>query len=265
MTNSMATEDRNPAETPDSDGTIDPEEIARFSAMAAEWWDPEGKFKPLHKLNPIRLGYIRDRLCRKFDRDRQSLTALKGLTILDIGCGGGLVAEPLARMGAAVTGLDASEKNIASAATHADEGGLTIDYRATTAEALAAGGDQFDVVLSLEVVEHVADVTLFLESCATLVRPGGVLILATLNRTAKSFVFAIVGAEYVMRWLPRGTHQWEKFLRPSELTERLDPLGMSIGDITGIGYNPLQDDWRLTRDLSVNYMLYSEKSGSGGR
>lgn len=259
MTNSTATEDRNHAETTPSDGTIDPEEVARFSAMAAEWWDPEGKFRPLHKFNPVRLGYIRDQLCRKFNRDRQSLTALDGLTILDIGCGGGLVAEPLARMGATVTGLDASAKNIGTASTHADEGGLTIDYRATTAEALAAEGVQYDAVLSLEVIEHVADVALFLESCARLVRPGGALILATLNRTAKSFVFAIVGAEYVMRWLPRGTHQWEKFLRPSELTAGLETHGMEIRDLTGVSYSPLQDEWHLSRDLSVNYMLYSEK------
>ena len=259
MMNSAATEEQNPAAPPASNSTIDPEEIARFSAMAAEWWDPEGKFRPLHKFNPVRLGYIRDQLCKKFDRDSRSLTAFEGLSIIDIGCGGGLVAEPMARMGASVTGLDAAPKNIATAAIHADEGGLTIDYRATTAETLAAEGAQFDVVLSLEVVEHVADVTLFLESCAKLVRPGGVLILATLNRTAKSFAFAIVGAEYVLRWLPRGTHQWEKFLRPSELTEKLEPHGLSVSDITGVSYNPLQDEWRLSRDLSVNYMLYSEK------
>jgi 2-polyprenyl-6-hydroxyphenyl methylase/3-demethylubiquinone-9 3-methyltransferase len=245
-----------------AEGTIDHEEIARFSALAAEWWDPEGKFKPLHKFNPVRLGYIRDRLCSKFGRDLQSLSALTGLSVLDIGCGGGLVAEPMARMGASVTGIDAAPKNVATASTHAAEGGLNIDYRSTTAEALASESQQFDVVLSLEIVEHVADVPLFLASCAALVRPGGVLVMATLNRTAKSFVFAIVGAEYIMRWLPRGTHQWEKFLRPSELTDGLENNGMSVCDITGVTYNPLGDDWQLSRDLSVNYMLYSEKPDS---
>lgn len=259
MTTLFTANGQNQPDSAAQNSTIDPDEIARFSAMAAEWWDPEGKFKPLHKFNPVRLSYIRDRLCGKFGRDNLSLDALNGLEILDIGCGGGLVAEPMARMGASVTGIDASDKNIATAATHADEGGLAIDYRTTTAEGLVAEHRQFDAVLSLEIVEHVADVPLFLESCAGLVRPGGVLMMATLNRTAKSFVFAIVGAEFVMRWLPRGTHQWEKFIRPSELVDGLEAHGMSVDHMTGITYNPLQDDWRLSRDLSVNYMLYSEK------
>lgn len=240
-------------------GTIDPDEIARFSAMAEEWWDPAGKFKPLHRLNPVRLAYIRDHLCTSFDRDPRSLRALEGLNILDIGCGGGLVAEPLSRMGATVTGIDAAGKNIATASIHAEQGGLEIDYRATTAEDLAATGAEFDVVTALEVVEHVADVPLFLTSCATLIRPGGRIVMSTLNRTAKSFVFAIVGAEYVLRWLPRGTHQWEKFLRPSELTEGLENTGLSVLDLTGVAYNPLSDDWHLSRDMAVNYMLFGEK------
>ena len=241
-------------------GTIDPDEIARFSAMAEEWWDPNGKFKPLHRLNPVRMSYIRDQLCAAFDRDPRSLRALEGLKILDIGCGGGLVAEPLCRMGAAVTGIDAAGKNIATASLHAEQVGLKIDYREITAEDLAAEGTIFDAVTALEIVEHVADVPLFLSSCAALVKSDGRLIMSTLNRTAKSFVFAIVGAEYVLRWLPRGTHQWEKFLRPSELTEGLEGTGLSVFDLTGVTYNPLSDDWHLSRDLAVNYMLCAEKN-----
>ncbi|MDA0652094.1 MAG: bifunctional 2-polyprenyl-6-hydroxyphenol methylase/3-demethylubiquinol 3-O-methyltransferase UbiG [Proteobacteria bacterium] len=240
-------------------GTVDPEEIARFSALAAEWWNPAGKFKPLHRLNPVRLAYIRDHLCDRFDRDPRSLRSLDGLRILDIGCGGGLVAEPLGRMGADVTGIDTSPENIATASVHAKEGGLSIDYRATTAEEISAAGGQFDAVIALEIVEHVARVPLFLASCAALIRPGGALIMSTLNRTAKSYLMAIVGAEYILRWLPRGTHQWEKFLRPSELTGGVETSGLSVTDLTGATYNPLNDEWRLSRDMAVNYMLYAEK------
>jgi 2-polyprenyl-6-hydroxyphenyl methylase/3-demethylubiquinone-9 3-methyltransferase len=227
--------------------------------MAEEWWDPEGQFRPLHRLNPVRLRYIRDRLCARFGRDDRSLRALDGLDIVDIGCGGGLVSEPLARMGAAVVAIDASGTNIAVARAHAAESGVAIDYRAMTAEALAAEGRRFDAVVALEIVEHVADVPLFLDSCARLTKPGGTLFLATLNRTAKSWLFAIVGAEYVLRWLPRGTHRWEQFLRPSELVEGLEAHGVAVRDLTGVLYDPLADDWRLGRDLSVNYMLYGEK------
>ena len=241
-------------------GTIDRDDVARFSAMAAEWWDPEGKFRPLHRLNPVRLGYIRDRLCAKSGRDSRSLRALDGLAVVDIGCGGGLVSEPLARMGARVTAIDASANNIAVATAHAAESGVAVDYRATTAEALAADGARFDAVVALEIVEHVADVPLFLESCTALMKPGGALFLSTLNRTAKSFLFAIVGAEYVLRWLPRGTHSWEKFLRPSELVDGIEAHGAIVRDLTGMIYDPLADDWRLGRDLSVNYMLYAEKA-----
>jgi len=241
-------------------GTIDPEELARFSALAAEWWNPAGKFKPLHRLNPVRLAYIRDHLCDRFDRDPRSLRSLEGLKILDIGCGGGLVAEPLCRMGADVTGIDASNKNIATASVHAKEGGLAIDYRATTAEELAAAGVEFDAVIALEVVEHVARVPLFLSSCAALTKPDGALIMSTLNRTAKSFLLAIVGAEYFLRWLPRGTHDWRKFLRPSELVAYLSADGLETKELTGVAYNPLTGAWHLAaRDLGVNYMIFAVK------
>jgi 2-polyprenyl-6-hydroxyphenyl methylase/3-demethylubiquinone-9 3-methyltransferase len=239
--------------------TIDADEVARFSAMADEWWDPTGKFRPLHKFNPIRLGYIRDRLCAHFDRDPRSLTPLDGLTLLDVGCGGGLLSEPLARMGAIVTGIDASEKNIGTARAHAARSDVEIDYRCSTAEDLMAAGETFDIVLSLEVVEHVADVDLFLDSCTALVRDGGAMILATLNRTPKAFMFGIVGAEYVMRWLPRGTHDWKKFVRPSELSRGLRRNGVDVSDISGLSFNPLSDEWRVSDDVSVNYILFGTK------
>jgi 2-polyprenyl-6-hydroxyphenyl methylase/3-demethylubiquinone-9 3-methyltransferase len=239
--------------------TIDADEVARFSAMADEWWDPTGKFKPLHKFNPIRLGYIRDRLCAHFDRDPRSLTPLDGLTLLDVGCGGGLLSEPLARMGAIVTGIDASEKNIGTARAHAARSDVEIDYRCSAAEDLMGAGETFDIVLSLEVVEHVADVDLFLDSCTALVRDGGAMILATLNRTPKAFMFGIVGAEYVMRWLPRGTHDWKKFVRPSELSRGLRRNGVDVSDISGLSFNPLSDEWRVSDDVSVNYILFGTK------
>ena len=241
-------------------GTIDPDEIARFSAIAAEWWDPVGKFKPLHRLNPVRLAYLRDHLCDRFNRDPRSLRSLEGLKIIDIGCGGGLVAEPLCRMGASVTGIDAAEKNIAVATVHAEESGLSIDYRSMTAEDMSAQSENFDAVVALEIVEHVAEVPLFLSSCAAMVKPGGALIMSTLNRTAKSYAMAILGAEYILRWLPRGTHQWGKFIRPSELTEGIEANGLSVTDLTGVAYNPLKDDWHLSRDMAVNYMLFAEKA-----
>ena len=239
--------------------TIDDDEVARFSAMADEWWDPTGKFRPLHKFNPIRLGYIRDRLCADFGRDPRSLTPLDGLTLLDVGCGGGLISEPLARMGATVTGIDASERNIGTARAHAARSDLEIDYRCTTAEDLMAAGETYDIVLSLEVVEHVADVDLFLDSCTALVRDGGAMVLATLNRTPKAFMFGIVGAEYVMRWLPRGTHDWRKFVRPSELCRSLRRNGVDVSDISGLSFNPLTDEWRVSGDVSVNYILFGTK------
>jgi 2-polyprenyl-6-hydroxyphenyl methylase/3-demethylubiquinone-9 3-methyltransferase len=239
--------------------SVDPAEIARFAAMADEWWDPAGKFKPLHKFNPVRLGYIRDRLAQHFGRDPLGAKPLAGLRLLDIGCGGGLVAEPMARLGATVVAIDASAKNIAIASNHAVRMGLAIDYRHATAEDLVAAGEQFDAVLSLEVVEHVADVDLFLSNCGDLVRAGGALVVATLNRTPKAFLLAIVGAEYVMRWLPRGTHEWKKFVRPGEISDALRKPGLAVTHVTGVAFNPILDTWRLARDLDVNYMAFAVK------
>jgi 2-polyprenyl-6-hydroxyphenyl methylase/3-demethylubiquinone-9 3-methyltransferase len=239
--------------------TVDQAEVDRFSALAAEWWDPHGKMKPLHKFNPVRLGYIRDTATAHFARDPKTLDCLAGLRILDIGCGGGLLSEPLARLGASVLGADPAQKNIEVAKLHAAQSGLPIDYRATTAEALADAGERFDVVLAMEVVEHVADVSLFVKRCAEMVKPGGLMITATLNRTLKSFALAIVGAEYVLRWLPRGTHQWDKFVTPNELEIALTQGGLTVIEDRGVIYNPLADRWQLARDTDVNYMLTAEK------
>ncbi len=240
--------------------SVDAQEIEKFSAIAAEWWDPNGKFKPLHQLNPTRIGYIRDQVARHFDRDPKADRPLSGIRLLDIGCGGGLLSEPLTRLGAEVTAIDAAEKNIKTASTHAAEVGLEIDYRHTTAEDLLADGDSFDVVLNMEVIEHVADVTSFSKSACGLVKKGGAMVASTLNRTPKSYLMAILGAEYVLRWLPRGTHDWRKFLRPSELTGLLRAQAMQIEDISGVVYNPINERWRLSRrDLDVNYMLFATK------
>ncbi|MCR9139560.1 MAG: bifunctional 2-polyprenyl-6-hydroxyphenol methylase/3-demethylubiquinol 3-O-methyltransferase UbiG [Alphaproteobacteria bacterium] len=239
--------------------TIDQTEVDRFSAMASEWWDPNGKFRPLHKFNPVRLTYIRDRVAGQFDRDPKSPQPLKGLRILDIGCGGGLLCEPMARMGAEVVGADASQTNIEIAKIHATKSGIAIDYRAETAENLAADGERFDVVLNMEVIEHVADVDLFLSSCAQMVKPGGLMFIATINRTFKALALAIVGAEYVLRWLPRGTHQYEKLVRPEEIEQPLLSSGMSVIDRTGVFYNPLSDSWNLSRDMDVNYMMLAAR------
>jgi 2-polyprenyl-6-hydroxyphenyl methylase/3-demethylubiquinone-9 3-methyltransferase len=242
-----------------SASTVDDAEVARFAALAGEWWDPRGKMAPLHKFNPVRLAYIRDAACRQFGRDAKRVDCLSGLRILDIGCGGGLLAEPLARLGGAVVGADPAQKNIAAARLHAADSGLTIDYRATTAEALAEAGERFDIVLAMEVVEHVADVGLFVRLTAEMVKPGGLMIAATLNRTVKSFALAIVGAEYILRWLPRGTHQWDKFVTPNELEAALALGGLKVIDETGVIYNPLADHWRLAADMDVNYMLTAER------
>ena len=235
--------------------SIDPEEVAKFSALAEEWWDPAGKFRPLHRLNPVRLAFIRERAAARFGRDPGAGWSFEDLRVLDIGCGGGLLSEPLARLGAHVTGIDASEQNVRIAALHAAGAGLDIDYRAATAEALAEAGESFDLVLNMEVVEHVADTAAFLAASAALVKPGGAMVVATLNRTPKAFALAIVGAEYVLGWLPRGTHDWRKFLRPSELAAGLRRGGLEIEEITGVAYNPLAATWRLARDLDVNYMV----------
>ena len=244
--------------------TVDAAEVARFSAIAAEWWNPTGKFKPLHRFNPVRIDYVRDALCRRFGRDPAAERPLAGLRLVDIGCGGGLIAEPLARLGATVVGIDASERNIKTAALHARENRLVIDYRNTTAEALIAAGDRFDAVLALEVIEHVADVPLFVSCCADLVAPGGQLFLATLNRTPKAYLMAIIGAEYVLRWLPRGTHDWKRFQKPADLAAALRGRGLTISDLSGVVYNPLSDSFRLDpRDISVNYLLTAEKNIAG--
>jgi 2-polyprenyl-6-hydroxyphenyl methylase / 3-demethylubiquinone-9 3-methyltransferase len=243
--------------------TVDPAEIERFSRISEEWWDPAGKFAPLHRLNPLRIGYIRDRAANHWQRDPLSGTPLHGLSLLDIGCGGGLLSEPMARLGAAVTGVDAAARNIAVAALHGEKQGLRIDYRQATAETLAQAGAQFDVVLALEIVEHVSDAPLFLKSCGRLVKPGGLLFLSTLNRTAKAWVLAIAGAEYLLGWLPRGTHDWNKFLKPSEVANGLREGGVETQEIVGVVYNPLSRAWALSkRDLDVNYMLYGSNLSS---
>ena len=238
-------------------GTVDPADVERFSRIADEWWDPTGNFAPLHRLNPLRIGYVRDRVAAHWQRDPLGGDPLQGLSLLDIGCGGGLLSEPMTRLGAAVTGVDASSRNISVASLHAEGQGLAIDYRQGTAEALAESGAQFDVVLALEIVEHVADVDLFLRSCGRIVKPGGLLFLSTLNRTAKAWVLAIAGAEYVLGWLPRGTHDWKKFLKPSEVARGLRAGGIEPQEIVGVVYSPLSRKWTLNeRDLDVNYMLY---------
>jgi 2-polyprenyl-6-hydroxyphenyl methylase/3-demethylubiquinone-9 3-methyltransferase len=244
---------------PSQAATIDQGEVARFSRLAGQWWDPHGPMAALHKFNPVRLAYIRDRAAAHFDREPTRLDSLAGLRILDIGCGGGILCEPLARLGAAVVGADPSENNIAAARRHAAQSGLTIDYRSTTAEALAQAGERFDLVLAMEVVEHVADVGLFVELAAGMVKPGGLLFVATLNRTAKSFALAIVGAEYILRWLPRGTHQWDKFVTPNELEIAIERAGLHIIGETGVIYNLFADRWQLGADMDVNYMMVAER------
>lgn len=245
------------------DRTVDEGEIAKFAAMAEEWWDPNGKFRPLHRFNPIRIEFLRDRIAAHFGRDTKSGPPLEGLKILDVGCGGGLLCEPMTRLGATVTGIDATERNTEIARTHAEAMGLDIDYRFAAASDLADSGAVFDVVLNMEVIEHVADRQAFLDDCARLVRPGGLMFLATMNRTAKAYMLAIVGAEYVLRWLPRGTHDWKRFVKPSEMAGWLRHAGMDMTDVTGVAYNPAQGTWKLApRDLDVNYIATAEKSGA---
>lgn len=240
--------------------TIDEIEVERFSAMADAWWDPTGKFRPLHKFNPVRLTYIRQNVCAAFNLEMNGPQPFKGLRILDIGCGGGLLSEPMARMGAQVIGADASETNIEVAKIHAERSGLDIDYRATTAEALEAAGEKFDVVLNMEVVEHVSDVPLFIGACSRMVKPGGLMFVATINRTFKANALAIFMAENVLRWLPKGTHSYEKLVKPEELSTPMAQYGLNVIDTTGVFYNPIQDRWNLSRDMDVNYMVLAQRN-----
>ena len=243
--------------------TVDPAEVAKFEAMAAEWWDPTGKFKPLHMMNPVRLDYITQQIAAEFARDLTGETPFAGLRLLDIGCGGGLLSEPMARLGAEVIGADAAEGNIKTASVHADQMGLEIDYRCTMAEALVEAGEQFDVVLAMEIVEHVADPQTFLTACQQLVKPGGLFICSTINRNAKSFAVAIVGAEHIMRWLPRGTHEWSKFITPDELQEMIGVAALENVDRKGFVFNPLGWSWSISdKDLSVNYVCAAVKPGA---
>jgi len=240
--------------------TVDPSEIAKFEAMAAEWWDPKGKFKPLHMMNPVRLQYITDQIAAEFDRDVTEDAPFRGLRILGIGCGGGLLCEPMARLGATIVGADAAERNIPVARIHAEQSGLDVDYRHTTAEAMAEDGEQFDVVLNMEVVEHVADPLGYLTACQQLLKPGGLHLCSTINRNPKSFAMAIVGAEYVMRWLPKGTHEWNKFITPDELFDLMRNAGLTPVDRKGYVFDFLRFDWSISdRDLSVNYVTAALK------
>ena len=241
------------------DASVDSGEIAKFSAIAAEWWDPTGKFAPLHKFNPVRLAFIRNEAATHFGRDARSVRPFEGLSLLDIGCGGGLLSEPMARLGFAVTGADASARNIGTAKAHAGQTGLEIEYLATPAEALVVQGRSFDVVLNMEVVEHVADVEAYLAACSALVKPGGLTFVATMNRTLKSLALAKIGAEYVLGWLPRGTHDWNRFIPPAQLEESLEQTGLTLLKRQGVSFNPLAWDWRLSSDVDVNYMLVARR------
>ena len=239
--------------------TIDEAEVARFAALASHWWNARGPMAPLHKFNPVRLAFIRDRACAQFGRDPKSLDSLAGLDILDVGCGGGLLAEPLARLGGRVVGIDPAAENAAAARLHAEKSGLAIDYRTATVEETADKGQRFDIVIASEVVEHVADLNLFIRRAVDCVKPGGLLIVTTINRTLKSFALAIVGAEYVLRWLPIGTHRWEKLVTPDELKAALDAARMNVVEEAGIAYHLPSGEWRKSRDMDVNYALAAEK------
>ncbi|SFM14090.1 3-demethylubiquinone-9 3-methyltransferase [Bradyrhizobium sp. NFR13] len=241
-----------------SASSVDASEVAKFSKLSEEWWDPRGKMAPLHKINPLRLTYIRDAACRKFDRNVRSLNCLSGLRMLDIGCGAGLLCEPFTRLGAQVIGIDPSATNIAAAKLHAEKGHLSIDYRCTTIEDMDKR-ERFDIVLAMEVVEHVVDVGAFLDRCASMLKPGGLMVVSTLNRNWKSFALGIVAAEYVLRWLPRGTHQWDKFVTPDELAHHLSRSKLEITEQSGVVYNPLGDRWTLSSDMDVNYMVVAEE------
>ena len=242
--------------------TIDPAEVAKFEAMAAEWWDPNGKFKPLHMMNPTRLEFINDAIAAQFERDRAAPAPYSGLRILDIGCGGGLLSEPMARLGAEIVGADAAEGNLPVARVHAEQMGLDIEYRHSTAEALVAEGEQFDVILNMEVVEHVADPLAYLTACQALLKPGGLMLTSTINRNPKAYAVAIFGAEQVMRWLPKGTHEYAKFITPDELEKLLGEAGLNVIDRKGFVFNPVRWSWSISdRDVSVNYAITSVKPG----
>jgi 2-polyprenyl-6-hydroxyphenyl methylase/3-demethylubiquinone-9 3-methyltransferase len=244
---------------PELAATVDEAEVARFAALADEWWDLRGPMAPLHSFNPVRLAFIRDRACVLYGRNPNALDCLAGLDILDIGCGGGVLSEPLRRLGGRVVGIDPAPENAAAARLHADKSGLTIDYRATTIEAIAETGERFDLVIASEVVEHVADLPLFVRASAACVRPGGLFIVTTINRTLKSFALAIVGAEYILRWLPIGTHRWDKLVTPEELEDAIRANGLSVTDEAGISYDLLAGEWRRSDDMDVNYMMAAEK------
>ena len=239
--------------------TRDETEIAQFSSIASEWWDPTGKFKPLHKLFPVRLSYIKEQSCKHFDKDKDSTTAFQDLKIVDVGCGGGLMTEPMNRLGANVVGIDPSEANIAVARDHAEKMNLSIDYRAETADKLVENKELFDIVLNLEVVEHVANVPTFMSQCTNLVKPGGLMFISTINRTTKAYLLAIVGAEQILRWLPKGTHTYDKFLKPEELEAMLIHDGLTLIDQCGVVFNPFYNRWQLSKDLDVNYMLCANR------
>jgi 2-polyprenyl-6-hydroxyphenyl methylase/3-demethylubiquinone-9 3-methyltransferase len=241
--------------------TVDPAEVARFERLARDWWDPAGPMKPLHKFNPVRLGYVRDAACRRWSRDPRAPAPLEGLSILDVGCGGGVLSEPLARLGARVTGLDPAPTNIEVARAHAAGSGIAVDYRTQTVEEVVGAGERFDVVLAMEVVEHVSDVRAFVAACCAGVAPGGLLVMATINRTMRAFALAIVGAEYVLRWLPRGTHDWSKFVTPDELSAAIAAGGLAVEETPGVVYNPLADRWSLSADSAVNYMVLARREG----
>ena len=245
---------------PAGPSSIDPGEVDKFSRMAAEWWDPNGKFRPLHIFNPVRLSYIRQTAVAHFGRDPRALKPFEGLSLLDIGCGGGLLSEPMARLGFQVLGADASERNVGTAKAHAEGSGLPLDYRAISAEELAAEGARFDVILNMEVIEHVKDLPAFLQACGVMLNSGGLMFVATLNRTLKSLMLAKVGAEYVLRWLPPGTHDWERFVTPSDLVERLQACGLKVLAKQGVAFDPLRWDWKLSSDMDVNYMLTVTKT-----